>query len=74
VVVVVAEVAPTPVDSWAQRVYPFKYLKCPVCQVPARKWCVSRSGRIVGGRPDEVEQRLDRPHTQRKISKARMPR
>lgn len=60
--------------SWAQRVYPFKYLKCPVCRVAARKYCVSRSGRVVNGRPDEVEQRLDRPHTARKISKARLPR
>lgn len=73
-----ASVAPVdavePLESWAQRVYPFKYLRCPVCQVPARQYCVVRSGRVVDGRPDEAVQRLERPHSKRKISRARVAR
>lgn len=51
--------------------YPSRYLACPICKVPKGQSCLSRSGRIINGRPDDVRTELDHPHNARKISRCR---
>jgi len=51
--------------------YPERYLSCPICKVDKGQPCLSRSCRIVGGRPDEVRTELDHPHNARPISRRR---
>ena len=36
------------------------------CRAPIGQPCVSLSGKVVGGRPDEVRIELDQPHKARK--------
>lgn len=52
--------------------YPDDYLKCPVCRVAKKDWCVSRSGKVVGGRPDGVQIELEAPHKARKVSRRKL--
>jgi hypothetical protein len=52
----------TPPTDWSL------YRKCSqVCFAEIGKPCVSLSGTIVAGRPDEVRTELDRPHLSRKL-------
>lgn len=46
--------------------YPESYRACTICKVPLGKKCVSRSGKIVDGRPDGVVTELEHPHNARK--------
>lgn len=46
--------------------YPARYRACPVCRVKLGEPCVSLSGKIVNGRPDNVRTELPQPHTLRK--------
>lgn len=44
------------------------YRKCSkVCGQPTGKACVSLSGMVVGGRPDQVRTELEFPHKSRKL-------
>ena len=44
------------------------YRKCSqVCGAEIGQPCVSLSGTIVGGRPDEIRTELPRPHVSRKL-------
>lgn len=50
----------TAANPWAD------YRKCPVCKAETNWPCTSRSGEVVGGRPNGVLYQLDRAHTTRK--------
>lgn len=51
--------------------YPEDFRKCSqVCGAPLGTRCMSRSGKIVDGRPDQVVTLLDEPHKARKLRKA----
>lgn len=41
--------------------------KCRVCNAVCGTPCTSRSGRIVGGRPDGAVRELEQPHTARRM-------
>lgn len=40
---------------------------CPVCRAPIGQPCLTRSGRVVGGRVVGPSVRLDRPHAMRRL-------
>lgn len=46
--------------------YPAQYRACPVCRVKLGEKCISLSGKVVNGRPDQVRTELDKPHVMRK--------
>lgn len=48
-----------------------RYRACPVCRVGLGQPCVSRSGRVVGGQPDQVRTVLSQPHTIRPLRSGR---
>lgn len=47
--------------------YPDDYRACPVCKTAISTACVSLSGRVVDGRPDNVRTELWLPHKARKL-------
>jgi hypothetical protein len=52
-------IIPEPVD-W------LNFRKCRVCNAASGDACISRSGRVTGGRPDGAITRLPLPHTLRR--------
>jgi hypothetical protein len=47
------------------------YQLCGTCRRPSGRPCVSRSGHVVDGRPDGVENELEHAHAARKRRKGR---